>query len=191
MASLAILFLLDKVRPAIKTLVLITIVISLSGATYRYLETYYGEYAHYYSDSWQYGYKEVFEYLRTVEGQYDKVIFTKRYGEPHIFHAFYDQLNPSMLQPGGDNIRFQKSDWYWTDKVGKYYYVNDWEIPYRGENMEKIKLESGEVIDTHKTLLVTTFNRLPDNAKELKKIEFVDGRIAFIIATIQWKNTGY
>ena len=184
LAAIGIFFLLDKVRPILKIAILVSVVLSLSISISRYMGTYYGEYAHYYSDSWQYGYKEAFDYLKTVDGQYDKVIFTKVYAEPHIFYAFYNQLNPKILQPGGDNIRFEKSDWFWTDKVGKYFFVNDWNIPYRGEIMEKAKLESGEEIDTHRSLLVTTFNRLPDNAKVEKIIEFIDGRVAFIIASI-------
>ena len=171
LAAIGIFFLLDKVRPILKIAILVSVVLSLSISISRYMGTYYGEYAHYYSDSWQYGYKEAFDYLKTVDGQYDKVIFTKVYAEPHI-------------QSPVSSTRFARSDWFWTDKVGKYFFVNDWNIPYRGEIMEKAKLESGEEIDTHRSLLVTTFNRLPDNAKVEKIIEFIDGRVAFIIASI-------
>ena len=184
LAALGIILLLKKIRLLLKTIVLVTVILSASLALYRYLETYHGDYSYYYSDSWQYGYKELFEYLKTNESKYDQIIITKKYGEPHIFYAFYNQLDPSSIQPGGDNIRFGKSDWFWTDKIGKYYFVNDWEIPLRGETMESIKLESGGELKTNKSLLVTTFNRLPDNAKELKVIEFIDGRVAFIIASI-------
>jgi hypothetical protein len=163
---------------------LASVTVSLILSLHFYLVDYYGDYAHYYSDSWQYGYKQVFEFLNHNDLQYDKVIFTKKYGEPHIFYAFYNKLNPSILQPGGDSIRFNKSDWFWTDKIGDYYFVNDWDIPYRGETINSLKLESGEIIDSHRSLLVTTFNRVPDNAKVEKIIEFVDGRVAFIIASV-------
>jgi len=184
LAALGTVMLLQKVRPLLKTLVLGTVILSISISLYRYLETYYGEYAHYYSDSWQYGHKELFDYLKTVENQYDRIIVTKKYGEPHIFYAFFNQLNPAELQPGGNNLRFEKSDWFWTDKIGKYYFINDWEIVDRGHKQESFKLESGGELDVNGSLLVTTFNKLPDNARQEKIIEFIDGRVAFIIASI-------
>jgi len=184
LAGLGIYLLVEKSRLLFKTVVLASVTVSLILSLHFYLVDYYGDYAHYYSDSWQYGYKQVFEFLNHNDLQYDKVIFTKKYGEPHIFYAFYNKLNPSILQPGGDSIRFNKSDWFWTDKIGDYYFVNDWDIPYRGETINSLKLESGEIIDSHRSLLVTTFNRVPDNAKVEKIIEFVDGRVAFIIASV-------
>jgi hypothetical protein len=184
LATLGIFLLLDKVRPILKTVVLATVIISLSLSLARYLETYYGEYKHYYSDSWQYGNQEAVEFINQEGSKYDKIFFTKAYGEPHIFYAFFSKLDPKLLQPGKDNIRFKQSDWFWTDKIGPVYFVNNWDIPERGKMASSLKLESGEEIPTNRSLLVTTFNNLPDNAKVEKIIEMVDGRVAFIIASI-------
>ena len=152
--------------------------------TEGYLTQYFENYPKDYSWSWQYGYQDVVGYAKEVYGDYDKIVVTKKYGEPHEFFLFFWPWEPEMYRNDPNLIRFEQSDWFWVDRFDKFYFVNDWEIPLRGETMESIKLESGGELKTNKSLLVTTFNRLPDNAKELKVIEFIDGRVAFIIASI-------
>jgi len=105
---------------------------------------------------------------------------SKRYGEPHIFYAFYSRLDPKLLMPGPDNIRFMKSDWYWTDKIGKVYFINDWQIPTGVVNT--LPLESGGTISTNNSLFITSPDHLPKNTTVIDKIDFLNGDPAFVIA---------
>ena len=143
-----------------------------------YSDDYFTNYSKTYSESWQYGYRQVFDFINTQKN-FSKVFISKRYGEAHIFYAFYNQLAPEKLQPGGDNIRFEKSDWFWTDKIDNVYFVNDWQIPVG--KITSLPLESGGEIPTSNSLMVASPDHLPTGANVLKTINFLDGSTAFKI----------
>src|SRR3989344_3739245 len=145
-----------------------------------YLNLYFGDYQKAYSASWQFGNREAIEVINENIDKYDRVIMSKRYGEPHIFYAFYSRLDPKLLMPGPDNIRFMKSDWYWTDKIGKVYFINDWQIPTGVVNT--LPLESGGTISTNNSLFITSPDHLPKNTTVIDKIDFLNGDPAFVIA---------
>ena len=145
-----------------------------------YQRDYYGNYQKAYSASWQYGNREAIEVITNNIDRYDRIIMTKRYGEPHIFYAFYSRLDPKLLMPGPDNIRFMKSDWYWTDKIGRVYFINDWQIGTGVVNT--LPLESGGTISTNNSLLITSPDHLPKNTTVIDKIDFLNGDPAFVIA---------
>lgn len=147
-----------------------------------YLQDYTGSYKIKYSDSWQFGFAEAMNYVHLHQAEYDRVFITKRYGESHIFYAFFTKLSPVAIQPGHDNIRYKKSDWFWTDRIGQVYFINDWDIP-TGE-AKTLSLESGPQVSAHHSLLITSPLRVPTNAVLLKTINYLDGSPAFIIATV-------
>ena len=160
--------------------VLASIIFSCLLGYIRYLNSYHGTYPKTYSWSWQYGYQQAIEYVEKNSQNYNNVIFTKHYGEPHIFYAFFTKLNPLVIQPGGNNIRFEQSDWFWTDKINNIYFVNDWEIPRIIE--DTMPLESGGEVSFKNSLLIVSPQSLPQNVTILKTINFLDGSPAFIIA---------
>lgn len=146
-----------------------------------YLNDYYTTYTKEYSSSWQYGYDQVYQYVKENKDKYQNIFITKKYGEPHIFYAFFNKLDPLLLQPGENNIRFFQSDWYWTDKIDNVYFVNDWDIP--NTDVYKLKLESGSVISTANSLLISS-DHSPKNANHQKTIKFLNGETAFIISSL-------
>jgi len=158
-------------------LYLAILLISLSN----YLVKYIFEYPKIYSWSWQYGYKDVVEYVENNYEKYDKIIITKKYGEPHEFLLFYWPWDPKKYQKDGKLIRFFQSGWYWVDRFDKFYFVNDWEIPK--ESDVDFKLESGQKFDClfGECLLVTSPGNYPKDWKLLKTIYFLDGKPAFEI----------
>lgn len=147
----------------------------------RYIQDYFTNYTMNYSFAWQYGYSQAISYLKDHQNEYDRVFITKGYGEPHIFYAFYTHLDPKVLQSGANTIRFTQSNWYWTDRIDNVYFVNDWLIP-EGTPANSLKLESGGVISTQKSLLITTPAHLPSNAVPVKTIDFLDGELDLVIA---------
>ena len=176
--GLGLLFLQTKLSATTGKILTAVIFLLTIGNFAIYANDYFVTYAKSYSKSWQYGYREVLDFLNTQK-QYPKFFISKFYGEPHIFYAFYNRIHPQVLQPGGDNIRFGKSDWFWTDKVGDYYFVNDWQIPV--EQFTSLTLESGDIMPTSKSLLVASPDRIPAGANVLKTINFLDGSVAFKI----------
>lgn len=151
-------------------------------SVFSYLKVYSGSYKIKYSSSWQYGYAEVMSFVDEHQSEYDRVFVTKRYGEPHIFYSFYSKLSPKNLQPNSNNIRFEKSDWFWTDKIDNVYFVNDWQIPTIG--ISSLTLESGGEISTARSLLITSPEHIPINAHVIKTVNFLDGTPAYIITSI-------
>lgn len=163
-------------------LILISVLILSAISTALYLTKYFTEYNIKYSSSWQYGYEQVMEFVKEHGSEYERIFITKRYGEPHIFYSFYTKLDPKQLQPGADNIRYSKSDWFWTDRIGNVYFINDWQIPKI--EASSLPLESGESVSTAHSLLVTSPDHLPINASVIKTINFLDGSPAFIITAV-------
>ena len=159
---------------------LATFVILIFISSAFYLKNYFGEYRKEYSWAWQYGYKEVADFIGSNYDNYDRIILTKKYGEPHEFLLFYLGWSPAKYQNDPDLIRYFRSDWYWVDRFDKFYFVNDWEIPH--ESAELFKIQHGEQIPTiGKSLLITSPNNKPADFRLLDKINFLDGRPAFEI----------
>lgn len=153
---------------------LFTFVIGIS--LFGYLSSYFGSYSKNYSWSWQYGYKEASSYISGHYGEYDKIIVTKKYGEPHEFLLFYLKYNPQKYINDNNKIAFYQSNWWWVDRFDKFYFVNDWQV-------SEMKLESGSKIDCggQKCLLLTSPGNFPDKWRKVGTIDFLDGTPAFEI----------
>jgi 4-amino-4-deoxy-L-arabinose transferase-like glycosyltransferase len=142
----------------------------------RYLKVYFGDYRNNYSWAWQYGYQEAVDYAKQNYNQYDKIIVTKKYGEPHEFFLFFMKWDPAKYRDDSNLIRFYQSNWYWVDRFDKFYFVNDWQV-------KDLITESKVKIDckSMKCLLVTSPDNYPSGWKKLETINFLDGKSAFEI----------
>lgn len=143
-----------------------------------FLYSYFGSYRRMYSWAWQYGYRQVAEFVAKSYNQYSKIIITKKYGEPHEFMLFYLKWPPQNFQNDPSLIRFHQSNWYWVDRFDKFYFVNDWQIPKKQD--ENFFLESGSRIELDgKILLVTSPDNAPYDWRRIGVIYFLDGTKAF------------
>ncbi len=167
---------LKKYEKLLKTLFFISILLSLCV----YLNNYFGSYRRDYSWSWQYGYKEAVGYIKTNYSKYDKIVITKKYGEPHEFILFYMAWNPSEYRQDPQLNRFYQSGWYWVDGFDKFYFVNDWQID---DYPDKFVLESKKDVSCKKNvehcLLITSPGNVQSSWRKIKTIDFVDGKPAF------------
>ncbi len=146
----------------------------------NYVTYYYSSYRNEYSWSWQYGYAQVVDFVKANYTKYDKIIISKKYGEPHEFVLFYWPWEPQKYQKDENLIRFYQSNWYWVDRFDKFYFVNDWEIVNKNSGKE-FELESGGIVDCtmEKCLLITSPDNKPLGWKLKDKILFLDGKGAF------------
>lgn len=154
----------------VKLPLILVLVINL----YFFWNNYSGEYIKNYSWSWQYGYKEAVNYIKEYGGQYDKIYFTKKYGEPHEFLLFYMGWDPQRYRNDPNLVRYFRSDWYWVDGFDKYVFLNDWEV-------KEVISHQPSVI---RQLLITSPGNYPDDVKLLKTIYFLDGKPVFDIVEI-------
>lgn len=143
-----------------------------------YLISYFTKYPQTYSWAWQYGYNQAVDFAKENYGKYDKIIVTKKYGEPHEFFLFFWPWDPARYQNDVNAIRFYQSGWYWVDRFDKFYFVNDWQIPKSGQIFV---LESKGKVDctNSKCLLITSPGNYPLGWKKLETINFLDGSSAF------------
>lgn len=139
----------------------------LSIAAYCY--QYFLIYPKMESASWQYGMRQVYQYLSTFR---DKQIYiTKKYGEPHIFYLFFNQYDPSRYQENLTLVRYAQTNWRWVDRIDNIYFINDWEI-------------KDKLVEKSNAILVTSPGNFPEESKYLKSIYFLDGRKAFDVVEL-------
>ena len=185
LASYGVLVFIRELKSRPRVFVLTIYIIVTAIYLENYLVKYLGEYRRNYSWSWQYGYKQVVDYAKTFYDRYDKIIVTKKYGEPHEFILFYWPWNPEKYRNDANLTRFYQSNWYWVDAFDKFYFVNDWQINEEGEDKYEFKLESGEsvlcLVNSVKCLLVTSPGNVPEGWEKLETINFLDGQPAFEI----------
>ena len=141
--------------------------------SFKYFKNYFTDYSKNYSSSWQYGYKEVVNYIKENYNNYDQIIFTKKYGEAHEFVLFYWPWNPTSYQ-NDPNLNWDfHSDWYWVNAFDKFKFINDWEIQKETQSLNK------------KTLLITSpDNYNKSNSTLIKTVHFLNQQPAFDILTI-------
>lgn len=129
---------------SIGRIALVTYLASLTLCFVTYILVYQGTYARDYASSWQYGHKDLITYVQSLYNDYDKIIMTKKYGEPHVFALFFGKWNPEYYRSDQNLIRYQQSKWFWVDAFGKYVFINDWEVPSSGSIFTT---ESGHKVD--------------------------------------------
>jgi 4-amino-4-deoxy-L-arabinose transferase-like glycosyltransferase len=164
----------SKYKAVILTLYIIVLVASVEN----YLFDYFKNYRERYSWAWQYGYEQIVEKAKEKYDQFDRIIVSKKYGEPHEFFLFFWPWNSEDYNNDPNLIRFHQSDWYWVDGFDKFYFVNDWEIPSEGNTFV---LESGKEVDCNQEncLLITSPDNYPDGWAKLDTVEFLSGMPAF------------
>lgn len=170
----------EWINKSSKFLLLGIYVIALLYFIESYAIEYVGPYNSNYSWSWQYGYKEVVEFTKKHYNEYDQIIVTKKYGEPHEFVLFYMNWDPEKYRSDPNLIRFAQSDWFWVDRFDKFYFVNDWQIPRMADGAWQME-SGGAVSMSGRTLLITSPGNYPPGWNQLKTINFLDGESAFEI----------
>ncbi len=163
-SALGIVWFLSRIPTRLRSAFIWLYLFLIMGSTGLYLYNYSTLYPKQYSSSWQYGYKQVVQFIKQNYDSYDQIIFTKKYGEPHEFLAYYWPWDPISFQNNTDWD--YHANWYWVNGLGKIKFVNDWEMK--------------SVVLKPKTLIISS----PDNetaGREIERINFLDGKTAFII----------
>jgi hypothetical protein len=109
---------------------------------------------------WEYAYRPMYEYLFSVEKQYDQIWFSDVLGRPYIFYLFYTQLDPK---------KFRQDSLVERETLG---FVNVWRVGkyrfFKG-GLSPMKIKEGSVI-------VCWFDQVPSNVKILKEIFLPNGQ---------------
>ncbi len=133
-----------------------------------YLHEYYVHYPKIYPSAWEYGFKDLVNYVSQNSAKYDKIYVTNKYDQPYILFDFYLKEDPKVFQNEAkltprDNFGFST-----VDHFGKYY--------FGAVDLKKIDKNS---------LVIGTPDEIPNSATILKRIYFKDGKTeAFRITEI-------
>lgn len=135
----------------------------LSINMFYYLHDYHIHFPGEWSGEWQYGYKEMVQFVTERENNYDQIFVTNARGRPYIFFAFYNAY------PFDSFIKEKEAsrDWFgfWeVKKLGKIRFTFD-DLSYA----------------TGKVLLVTTPGNIPGGYRLIKSISNLEGNTVFLI----------
>lgn len=126
-------------KPAVKKLLVLAGSIVLGVSLFDCLHAYYNHYPKTAASWWNYGYREVFAYLRENEDRFSKIYLSSS-REPSLVHAFFHgRFSPDLVQ--ADIVRS-------TEVVGKYHFLSPdiTELGRRGPEPETLYvLNTGEL----------------------------------------------
>ncbi len=145
-----------------------------------YLYNYYNIYPVRYSRDWQYGYKQAVNYVKDHYGEYDLIVFSRAYGEPHMFTLFYMNWDPAKYQNDPNLNRFEAFNWIWVLKFDKFYFPD---LGDKGTHFE-------DVVETNpgkKILFIGKKGDFPDKLQKLLIVNFLNGNPAFEIVEMNEK----
>jgi len=156
-----------------KTLAVLLLILVYSWHLVYYFDQYYIHQGIRYSQTMQFGYKEVVNYIyQNSSEKYEKIIFTESYGQPYIYWLFYNRYNPGGYQkqanltesPVGDVGRVERID---NVEFRNIYWPNDRE------------LKNSLFVGTEWELPLKDID--PRQAEVLEEIRFLNGQLAFRI----------
>jgi hypothetical protein len=138
-----------------KTFFIFALLIIL-GEWIAYSYDYFRVYPKRSSHDWQYGYRQLMEYLEPMRNEYDQIVITRNVGRPSIYNWFYWQEDPRLVQAADPKVSQDQGEYLAFDNV------------VYGENA----LLSDSVI-------VTTQPK--DNLRLLQQINYLNGDAAFYV----------
>lgn len=169
LSGLGSLYIIQKTR--FQQIAGMVIVILVSCSFYYFLHQYFFDIPKNHPDYWNYGWKQVVEYVRKVENKFDNIIVSDKFGMPYVYFLFYDIYSPEKFQNGA--IRTYVADRFGFEHVdgfGKYLFPNDfdWEFT-KANNAQK------------NTLYVIPAIQAPTDKDNIHAIYYPNGKIAFKI----------
>lgn len=180
LSSIGLYWIITKIKENYRPVAITAFIILFAGFSENYIYKYFTDYRKDYSKAWQYGYEDAVSYAKANYETYDKIIITKKYGEPHEFVLFYWPWDPNLYLKDQNLNRFYQTSWYWVDGFDKFYFVNDWQIK---DKDKEFVLESKKTVDClrSKCLLLTSPNNVSNGWNKLETINYLDGKPAFEI----------
>ncbi|MEK7550232.1 MAG: glycosyltransferase family 39 protein [Patescibacteria group bacterium] len=159
-----------KNKPLIFAVTAIVITFSMKS----YLNNYYNVYPKLYSRDWQYGYKQVVEFIKDRYSEYDLIVFSRHYGEPHMFTLFFMRWDPGQFQNDPNLNRFETYDWVRVLNFDKFYFPD---LGDEGTRYQDVVAAN----PNKKILFVGKPGDFPDGTQILERINFLNYNEAFEI----------
>lgn len=176
-----------KYSNVIKIASLMTLFVIVLFSISYYLNQYFNVYPKNYSKDWQYGYKQVLEYIKIHQDEYDLIVFTRHFGEPHMFTLFFSNYDPTKYQNDPNLVRFETFDWVRVLRFDMFYFTStggqrkvSLYFPDLGDR-GTTPLDILEEYKGKRLLLIGKAGDFPSGVRQLQVIKFLDGSVAFEI----------
>ena len=156
----------------IKSKFLTPIFYILSVEVIAFMAIYFLWYPRAFARDWQYGYEQAVKFALAHQDEYQQIIFTKWYGEPQLFLAFYGQLDPIEFQRENQALlRYESMGLPWLDQLNSYQ-IGKFTFKY---------LDWNESHDSPHTLFVGKADDFWSDTPIRTQIKFPSGDVAFNI----------
>lgn len=133
----------------------------------RYLHEYYTHYPQTYPSSWEYGFRELTDFVKPRTTQYNKIYITNAYDQPYILFLFYLNYPPDRFQR---EVVLEPRDQFGFSTVSKF----------SNFYFEGIQWDN---LGTERNILVCgTDKEIPQSVEIVKAVYFPDGKPAFLCA---------
>jgi len=181
---------IKKLSVVIRIAVMTALIITVAFSVKMYLDNYYQVYPKTYSRDWQYGYEQVVDYIGKHKDEYDEIVFTRHYGEPHMFTLFFLNYDPAKYQDDSNLVRFETYDWVRVLRFDMFYFASNGEqkkvhlyFPDLGDEgtqfTDIIKANPGK-----KLLFIGRGGDFPKELPRLLSVNFLNGENAFDIVEV-------
>lgn len=169
---------IKKISKVSKIITMAALVVVVALSVKIYLDNYYQVYPNKYSRDWQYGYRQAVDYIGKHKDRYDLIVFTRHYGEPHMFTLFYLKFDPAKYQNDPSLVRFETYDWVRVLKFSNFYFPD---LGDKGtEFIDIVKANPGK-----KLLFIGRGEDFPKEIPRLLSIKFLNGEDAFDIVEVK------
>lgn len=169
---------LKKQDKKFQTICYLVLFIGFGTSIGIYLNNYYNIYPKLYSRDWQYGNKQVVGYVAKHQNEYDLIVYTRHYGEPHIFTLFYLSYPPEKFASSPNLDRFETYDWIRVLRFDKFYYPD---LGDAGTKFTDIVLQN----PGKKVLFIGRSGDFPQDKDRLLSVKFLNGDDAFDIVEVK------
>src|SRR3989344_8950080 len=154
-------------KQPLKYVTLTILVLVYAWQIIRHLHQYYVHYPKAYPMAWDYGFRELVDYVHSVENNYAKILVTDKYDQPYILFLYYLRYSPEKFQ---DHHELTPRDKFNFSTVRDFYKYHFESTPW-----EKVR-------DIHSSLIVAAPEDIPDvGVNIVKTIYFPGGKPAFKI----------
>lgn len=138
-----------------------------------YLDQFFIHLPKAYSVDWLYGYKEAVNFIKDKTGDYDKIVFTQKCGQPYIYYLFYTAYDPAKYQAQAKLVENPEGDVGYVERIDEIEFRS---LYWPNDRFVKNSLYVG---DAYEIPLTDVFQ---SESKVLKEIMFLNGELAFRIA---------
>lgn len=115
------------------------------------------------SKDWQYGYKQIYTKFNKDFDNFDTIYISNQFGQPYIFALFYLKIGPIKFRQERILEPVDKWGFSTVSRLGKFHFISNRDT----------------IFENSKSLLFLTNESIPNGARKVEEIRFLNGNKAF------------